>query len=150
MSRHRATLVAAIALASLAACAGEPVPTYVSPASGAPMVVKQYVEDSHFANNSVEVEVGRFFGNCQSEFLGAVSQAEIANGFVLPIGQELVVSATFLKQGFNSSNALTEARVVTPKRGASYDLELVYNKVGYAVNVIENGTKLPFSRPCGY
>jgi hypothetical protein len=40
--------------------------------------------------------------------------------------------------------------VFTPKRNATYRVQLLSGKLGYAVDIYENGKKLPFLRPCTY
>ncbi len=141
---------AVLLVVGLAACSGEPLPVYVEPAAGARMVVQQSVDPSRFSNSSVRIEVARYIENCEADYLGEVAEKNVDSGFLLPTGQKLVVTASFVKKGFNNSSVLSEGRVFTAKPGATYQLNLIYNKVGYAVDVIENGRKLPFSRACSY
>lgn len=148
--RFRRLSAAVLLVMGLTACSGEPLPAYVEPSTGARMMIQQSVDPSRFSNSSVRIEVARYIENCKAEYLGEVAVKDAATGFLLPTGQKLVVTASFVEKGFNSSSELSEGRVFTPKRGATYTLDLIYNDIGYAMNVIENGRKLPFSRACSY
>ncbi len=153
MKRALELVAATVATLVIAGCGPEPLPKYSPPSNGPTLKVVQEVDTG--TDNSPSVALWVYNGNCDFTLLGELEPSQISGGVTIPSGKDLVVGATFDRSLFVSmltgnNTTLTETRVFSSKNGADYTLKLIYNRMGYAVDVLENGIKLPFRRACGY
>ena len=138
-------------LFGMAACViVEPLPVYQAPATGPILTIDHSVEGQFLRHKSLSVSLAVLTGNCTSQFLGEIPKDDYQTGTIIPSGHALVVTASILHNGLQSSNSLTEGRVFTSKRNATYRVQLLSGISGYAVDIYENGKKLPFLRRCTY
>jgi len=127
-----------------------PLPVYQAPATGSVLTIDHSVEGQFLRHKSLSVSLAVLTGNCTSQFLGEIPKDDYQTGTIIPSGHALVVTASILHNGLQSSNSLTEGRVFTSKRNATYRVQLLSGTSGYAVDIYENGKKLSFLRPCTY